>query len=205
MTDKKSEAQARWEKYYELSRDWPPREFLLKNVARFDTPGFAIDLGCGIGTDSRFLLDKGWQVLAIDSQEIALTTLLAQTPPEHQSRLQTSRTSFEKLSDGTLTLPPADLIWAGNSLPFCHPHHFESLWEKIITAVKPNGRIIGDLFGPRHEWVGHESMNFHTRVEIIALVEGLTLEYLSEEEGQQPTTLGYQHWHAFTLCARKDP
>jgi SAM-dependent methyltransferase len=203
MTDNKSEAQARWEKYYELSRHWPPREFLVKNVGRFDSPGFAIDLGSGTGTDSRFLLEKGWEVLAIDAQEIALTTLLSLTLAEHRANLQTRQASFEKLSEGTLALPPADLIWAGNSLPFCHPDHFESLWDTILTVLKPNGRLIGDLFGPRHAWASHESMNFHSKEDVLNLLDGLTLEYLAEEEGQQPTTQGYQHWHAFTFCAQK--
>ncbi len=199
MSDERSEARERWKRYYELSRAWPTREFLLKSVGRFESPGFAIDLGCGNGTESLFLLEQGWRVLAIDAQELAIETLIERTPPEAQSRLETAVASFE-----TLTLPEADFIWSGNSLPFCHPDYFDALWGKIRTAVKPNGRFAGDLFGPRHEWVGNDSMNFHTKVEIINLLDGLTLEYLIEEEGQQPTTLGFQHWHAFALCAHKN-
>jgi hypothetical protein len=96
------------------------------------------------------------------------------------------------------------LIWAGNSLPFCRPDHFEALWGKIRTAVNPGGRFAGDLFGFRHAWLAHENMNFHAKASIMDLLEGMELEYMIEEEGLMHTAFdGYQPWHSFAICAQK--
>lgn len=32
-------------------------------------PDFAIDLGCGVGRDTIYLLHNGWKVLAIDKED----------------------------------------------------------------------------------------------------------------------------------------
>jgi tellurite methyltransferase len=195
----KDESQKVWQAYYKLSIDWPPREFLQKTVDRFDSTGFAIDLGCGTGTDALYLLERGWKVLAIDYQDSAISTLLSRISPDHEERLETQVSSFESLD-----LPPADLIWAGNSLPFCNSHHFPTLWDQIRSTLNQGGRFAGDFFGTRHAWIEREGMTFLTKKEVKQLCNGMNLEYLIEEEGQQLTAYaGYQAWHSFAITAQK--
>ncbi len=66
------ESQPRWNQYYKVVSGRLAREFFRKTVRRFDASGFAIDLGCGTGTEALFLLKKGWQILAIDQEETAV-------------------------------------------------------------------------------------------------------------------------------------
>ena len=40
----------------------------------------------------------------------------------------------------------ADLVWAGLSLPFCPPTHFDRHWAEIVTSVGAGGRFAGDYF-----------------------------------------------------------
>ena len=73
MSDDKSAAE--WQAYYEATAGRPPRPTLLWALERCE-PGCtrrrAIDLGCGDGRDTIELLRRGWSVLAIDAEKLAL-------------------------------------------------------------------------------------------------------------------------------------
>jgi tellurite methyltransferase len=185
--------------YYQASTGRPPRELYRHVVRRFDAPGLAIDLGCGIGNETADLLNRGWRVLALDAQGEAINLLEQRISPEQGDRLETRVASFENLE-----LPSADFIWAGLSLPFCPPDAFDELWSKITAALKPGGRFAGDFFGNRHAWAVRPSMTTHTIEQVKQLGQNLTLEYFIEEEGETSTVSdGIQHWHAFALVLRK--
>ena len=130
-----------WKAYYEKTRGRPPRSLLLSALALENRSsqgehGLAIDLGFGDGTDTLYLLENGWSVLAIDGEPAAKERLLAKVPAAQVGKLTTRITSFESLD-----LPPARLIYASLSLPFCHPDHFAGLWHKIDTSLWRNGRF----------------------------------------------------------------
>jgi hypothetical protein len=57
---------------------------------------------------------------------------------------KTARASF-----ADVTLPPAHLIHAGYSLPFCAPGDFRGVWAGIRRALAPAGIFAGQLFGLR--------------------------------------------------------
>lgn len=136
---------AHWIEYYQATIQRKPRPLLLDALARFgEDKGFAIDLGCGAGVDAAKILRQGWKLLAIDQQPEALELLRQRTPQALHSQLTSQVAAFDQAQ-----LPPADLIWASLSLPFCPPERFERLWAKILHALKPGGRFADDLFGER--------------------------------------------------------
>ena len=51
--------------------DRPPHATLVAMTDRLK-PGTALDLGCGIGADARWLAARGWKVDAFDFSEVAL-------------------------------------------------------------------------------------------------------------------------------------
>ena len=192
-----------WARYYKATGERSPRELLLQAVSQFETGGdearLAIDLGCGAGIETSALLKRGWQVVAMDNQPEAMTHVMARVLPEEQARLETRLLSFEQLE-----LPQADFVWAGLSLPFCPPEHFEGLWAKVVNSLRPGGIFAGDFFGTRHVWSNNPKMTFHTAEQVKALFSTLPIEYFIEEEGRRRTTLqGMQHWHGVSVIARK--
>src|SRR6266498_3461756 len=117
-----------WENYYQKIKGRAPRKLLLDALTYFeDASGksqrFAIDLGCGDGTESSVMLDHGWSVLAVDGEPAAIEHLMNKVSGEKRANLQTQVAKFKDV-----VLPPADLIHASLSIPFCEPEHFDVLW-----------------------------------------------------------------------------
>ena len=130
-----------WENYYQKTQGRTPRMVLLEalDIIEKETPKEsrnAIDLGCGAGIETGILLERGWDVLAIDSEPGAIKHLMEKVSDENRARLETQVAKFEEVS-----LREAVLIHASFSLPFCHPDHFPALWDKIADAIQPGGRF----------------------------------------------------------------
>ncbi len=192
-----------WADFYQNVSGREPRELLLDVLKRIgpvspDHPLQAIDLGCGDGTETAALLANGWRVLAIDREVTAFDHLRAKIPPDARSRLQTQVASFEEAA-----LSPADLIYAGYSIPFCHPQHFDTLWQQVVENLNPGGRFAGQLFGVRDTWASNPAMTFFTEAQARALLTGLEIEHFQEEEEDGHSTIGPKHWHIFHVIARK--
>lgn len=192
-----------WEDYYQKLKGRAPRQLLLDVLAYFpthvgDEQRFAIDLGCGDGTESAVLVERGWNVLAIDGEPVAIQHLLSNVPKEKQTRIQTQVAKFEDVS-----LSSADLIHASFSLPFCPPEHFPAFWAKIVDAIKPGGRFAGQFFGVRDSWANEPDMTIHTEQQIRAMLDRFEMESFQEQDEDGTSTSGPKHWHIFTVIARK--
>lgn len=196
--------QTNWTTYYNARAGRLPRPLLVDAMARFDngSPNAlrrAIDLGCGEGTDTLALLERDWQVLAVDQQPEAIARLAIKVPAARQAQLQTLVAAF-----ADLTLPSAELIYAGFSLPFCQPAHFPTLRQQIKQALPSGGRFAGQIFGDRDGWADNSAMTFLTVAETHALFAGFGLEHFREIEEDGQAVSGPKHWHLFEIIARKE-
>lgn len=188
-----------WREYYQKVAQRPPRRLLIDAVEHFSSPGVAIDLGCGGGIETRELLRRGWQVVAVDQESAALELLEETVAAEDRARLTPYQATFDALK-----LPTADFVWAGLSLPFCEPRSFTQLWQVIARSLRIGGRFAGDLFGVQHAWRERDEMTFVTREQIEALLAAFDVERLDERAEERPTAFqGMQHWHSFDIIARK--
>ncbi|MDG2614897.1 class I SAM-dependent methyltransferase [Thermoleptolyngbya sichuanensis XZ-Cy5] len=202
-----------WSDYYDLMAGRPPRETLLRSLSLFDAEakearverfvGYAVDLGCGEGRDTVELVRRGWRVLAMDGEPEAIARL--QSRPDLQAalaelRLETHVQRFEQL------ILPADLdlINASFCLPFCPPDQFPALWQTLTHALRPGGRMCGQLFGDRDSWAAYDHMTHLTRPQAEALLQSFTIEQFEEEAHPGTTALGEaKFWHIFHWVIRK--
>jgi tellurite methyltransferase len=188
-----------WSAFYDAVAERPPHDTLLGALDRFDTPGFAVDLGCGDGRDTVELLRRRWRVLALDGQEEAIRRLRERVGPRAAERLDSRVARFE-----AARWPEADLVNSSFALPFCPPGYFDDVWRRVRGSIRLNGRFSGQLFGERDEWRGTRDMTFHSRNDVDALLEGLELERFDEvEEDGQTATGTAKHWHVFHIVARR--
>ena len=56
------------QKYYEVTKESRPHKLTQKFINMKIIPDKAIDLGCGAGRDTVYLIKNGWKVLAIDKE-----------------------------------------------------------------------------------------------------------------------------------------
>lgn len=190
-----------WSEFHRHTLSRPPRELLRRTLGCFELeqrpPGVAVDLGCGSGADSAELLRRGWTVHAVDAAAPGLELLRAQVPAATQDRLRLHAQRFEAFD-----FPRCDLVWAGYSLPFCAAAEWPAFWRRALAALRPGGRIAGDLFGPRHAFAADGVVMVLDEAQARACFDGLVLEAFDVEDGVRPSGGRITRWHAFGFAAR---
>ena len=187
-----------WAKFYTHTRERPPWPRMIKAASLVPHRGRALDLGCGAGRDTRYLLEQGFQVTAVDADANAMT-ILATFP---QERLHAVRSSFMDF-----VFERYDLINAHFSLPFLPREQFYAVFDKVRQALNPGGIFVGQFFGIHDQWNTPErasSMTFLTREEALRALEGLEVIEFEEEDVDSVVADGSpKHWHVFHIIARK--
>ncbi|MBA2254809.1 MAG: methyltransferase domain-containing protein [Chloroflexi bacterium] len=187
-----------WADFYRWTLGREPRPLFERVMAHAGTPGQAVEVGFGDGTETLALLDLGWRVLAIDPAPAAADVLLPRVPPDALPRL-TIVTAPAQVA----TLPPLDLFYSGFSLPFLPPAEFDVFWAGLRAALRPGATIVVNLFGPKDSWAPDEAMSFVDRDRIEGLIDGLELLVLDEVERDGEAFSGAKHWHVFDIVARR--
>lgn len=196
----------KWRRYYRKKLYLPPRELIVQASALTPHRGNAIDLGCGVGNETYFLLHEGWTVWAIDSEQEAIDLIRKRKDVASRDRLTALAAPFEKMPWDQL--PDADLVIASYSLPFCQKESFPRVWKEVNEKIKPGGRFTGHFFGLHHQGFSakkREKMTFLNREQMLALFEGYTLELFQEKEEDGTSATGDPiHWHIFEVIAVKE-
>ena len=189
-----------WAEFYKAMIGREPRALLPRALAAWGTrpPGVALDLGAGDGTETFALLAAGWRVTAVDSSDESASLMHARVDPGHASQLEIQTRGIEDA-----TFPAVDLVYSGYSLPFIPPSAFPASWSRIRDAIKPGGILAANLFGPHDTWASDPKMNFHDRAAVEALLEGLEVVDLQEQESDSEAVTGPKHWHVIEFVARQ--
>ena len=155
----------------------------------------AIDLGCGSGNETVYMVKNGIKVLAIDRQ-LNQDLILNRLSDSEKQLISFKESSFEDVE-----LPKTKLLTAFFSIPFCNPNNFDELWTKIYNSIEDNGYFVGQLFGDRDAWNVVESINtfsidkvkeYLKNYNIIKLEE---IEYVRESDNKK--------WHFYDIIAQK--
>lgn len=196
----------KWDKYYKNKIDQPPRRLIVDALNLFKKQGRAIDLGCGVGNEAVFLLNKGWEVWAIDSEHHAIQIINQRNDIKKLEKLATVVNTFEEESVWD-DLPNVDFIYASYALPFCNQSEFPRVWGHVKQKLIPGGRFAGHFFGLNYRGFPDQEMKemtFLKKEDVLSLFQGFDVEYFKEleEDGQSGT--GRQiHSHIFEIIARK--
>jgi len=158
----------------------------------------AVDLGCGAGIETRALLRAGWRVHATDVAPGTRERVLAATGEADPARLTVEVADLRTLRD----LPPADLIYAGYSLPYVGADHLYPVWRLIRARLRPGAWLGVNLFGERDSWAGGTDEVFLDASAARALFDGLDVLRFTEVEEDGPAYSGAKHWHTFDVLAR---
>src|SRR5437763_1071109 len=157
----------KWEDFYKITKGRPPWPLLVQAVSLLSQKKDALDLGCGAGRDTRFLLEQGFRVTSVDNDPHAIE-LLADLPQNH---LRVVHSSFEAIDFETY-----DLVNAHFALPFLPVEHFHLVFDRIKHALNDGGLFVGQFFGVNDEWnTTGSQMTFLTREQAEAELKDLKI------------------------------
>ena len=186
----------KWEDFYKITKGRPPWPLLVQAVSLLSNRECALDLGCGAGRDTRFLLEQGFTVIAVDSDPHAIASLAVFT----QDRLRVVQSSFEAFEFETY-----DLVNAHFALPFAPEDCFREVFARIKLALNAGGIFVGQFFGVNDEWnTPGNQMTFLTGEQAEAELKDLrVLEFREEDVDSHIADGTPKHWHVFHIIAQK--
>ena len=156
----------------------------------------AIDLGCGSGNETVYMLKKGIRVTAIDRQ-LNRNFILDRLSEEEKENVKFLEQEFESIN-----FEKTDAIMSFFSIPFCNPDKFQELWDKIYDSLNDNGYFVGQLFGDRDGWKDNEQINTFTIEEVKKYLEKYKILKLDEIEFIRESD--NKKWHFYNIIAKKN-
>lgn len=184
--------------YYEKTKNTIARMNVRKFMDMEVAPKRCIDLGCGAGNDTIFLIKNGWKVTAIDKEDTEMI-IKNYLNKEEQKSLEFIKSDFENIN-----LKSCDLLVANFSLPFCKKDYLKELWEKIEKSIIKNGYFVGNFLGINDTWINKPNMIFLRKEEVLNLFSSFNIIKFYETEKDAKTALGTEkHWHIFDVIAKK--
>lgn len=128
------------EKYYKNTENTLPHDNIKQFIKMESKIGNAIELGCGAGRDTIYLIKNNWNVLAIDREDTE------EMISKKLSGEEIHKFRFQKQEFESIILEKNNLLVANFSLPFCNKDNFNELWNKIIDSILPNRIFCRKLF-----------------------------------------------------------
>lgn len=117
--------------YFEQTLIGNMQENYDKFLKHLPKDAYILDFGCGSGRDSKFFLDKGYKVKAIDGS-IEMCKLASKYINQKVSCMK-----FEELND----VDTYDGIWACSSILHVEKENLINIITKMLKALKVNGVI----------------------------------------------------------------
>jgi 2-polyprenyl-3-methyl-5-hydroxy-6-metoxy-1,4-benzoquinol methylase len=176
-----------WEEYFAASYGKPVHP-LYRKLPVLDRQR-ALELGAGVGTGVRFLLDQGLRVTAVDAEPQAIQILRRDCPEATVIEGMMEECNFD----------PQDfhLVVAGFSLFFLDEVTFPQMLIKIKQWVKPGGYFMAQFLGRNDDWakLGYLA---HTEEEILRMIRGFSVHTWEEVEKDGYVHQGEKkHWHVY--------
>lgn len=147
------------------------RRFFLNNYNENFKGNTAIDLGCGVGNDTEFLISKGFEVTAIDNNEQVKSILESRNL--NSEDLNIIIDDFSKIK-----LPKADLVNAHFSMHYVKENFNGFMANLLQNVINPKGVFIGNFLGKEDDW--KESNTTIEKEKILEYFKDFNIFYFSE-------------------------
>lgn len=185
--------------FYEGVNKLQPHNGLVKFVRNHPNIKTAIDLGCGAGRDTKFLVKNGINVTAIDRADVR--KFLYEGLEENEKE----RINFVQTQFSDVQLPKADLVISYEAIQFCDMETLKSLINKIKSSLNKNGYFLCDFLGTHDSGFGNgKKIMLFDKKEIEKLLDGFEIIEIYEMEKDGETAMHQvKHWHVFWVIAQK--
>lgn len=190
------------EEYYKKTENSKPSFFLENFINNVNLEQKnAVDLGCGAGRNTLYLIKNGFKVLAIDKEDTS--ELIAKKLNSEELK----RFKFRCQNFKDIEIDKNNLLVANFSIPFCNKNYFKTLWNKITNNILENGYFVGNFLGLNDSWAKtKKDMVFLSKEEVLDLFkDNFDIIFFKEVEKDEKTALGVmKHWHIYNVIAKKN-
>jgi SAM-dependent methyltransferase len=180
-----------WSEYYKGTAGNPPNPLLEKALTYLQGRDKAIDLGAGALNETCYLLKQGFDVTTVDQSPLVEQRAKNIGSP----KLHSFTSSFEEFN---FPMSEYDLAVAMFALPFIE-NRFSDVFTKIKLSLKEGGIFCGQFFGNRDQRRNNTNRTFHTKEQVMELLNDLEVLSFEEEEKLK----GDMNAHIFHVIARK--
>jgi SAM-dependent methyltransferase len=157
----------------------------------------ALDIGAGALSDTRYLLQAGMTVDAVDTDPLT-RRLAAELNHPHLNAIHNDVRRI------TLEADAYALIVAIHVLPFVPRPDLSAVISAIVDSLTGEGILCATLFGDRDGWAGKRPLTFLTKSEAVICFSGLLPISFSETEYDGFDAVGEpKHWHVFRFILQK--
>ena len=137
-----------------------------KFLKEIPTNGYILDFGCGSGRDSKYFIDKGYKVKAIDGS-IEMCKLASEYINQDVQCMK-----FDELDDTEIY----DGIWACSSILHIEKEELPNILNKMIDALKDGGIIYTSFkIGTGYEIKEGKYYNYITKEEMQEVLDKVSL------------------------------
>jgi SAM-dependent methyltransferase len=185
--------------YASLRLEWEPNPLVVDALKWMPLPcGRALDIGAGALSDTRYLLQAGMTVDAVDTDPLIMS-VAAELNHRHLKAVH------DDVRHIVIEPEAYALVVAVHVLPFLPRVDLPVVISAIIDGLADDGIFCGTLFGVRDGWAGKRPLvTFLTESEVVAYFSRLLRITFSEAEYDGIDALGKpKHWHVFRLILRK--
>jgi len=139
-----------WEKNYKLLKRYNkyPFDFVIKYSLKYFNPNQktkVLDLGCGGGGNTKFLIDAGFNTYGVDVSPTAINLTRKKLSISNKKKI--IRSDFKKLPFKNNFF---DLIVDRNSLTHNNEEDLEIIIPEINRVLKKGGKVISSFFSLNH-------------------------------------------------------
>ena len=182
-----------YSEYYDMTREQPPHDLLVKAISYVKGTGKAIDIGGGALRDAKYLLQQGFDVTVIDKSPL----LEKEVTKIKDERLHSFVTSFE---DFQFPVDEYVLASAMHSLSYCDSEHFSRVIKNIKSSLKKGGVFCGQMYGAYDQWSKSLLRTYQTVDEARTYLKDMEIIFFQEEKTESGRT---KHWHIFDFIVQK--
>jgi len=181
---------SKWNTYFSNTKNKKPRPLLVEALPYVDDKTEAIDLGCGVGSDTNFLKENGFLVTSVDGS----VDVSSYVPEAIIS-------TFDNYS---FPVKKFNLVNAQYSLPFNPPDTFQEMFNRLTASLKLGGIFTGQFFGAKDDWSSRKEMTFFTEKEVRDILNSYKILVFREKAEYGKTVSGNtKFWHVFDVIAVK--
>ena len=152
--------------------------------------------GCGSGYEAAFLIDRGWEVLAIDFSPDAIALAREVLGPERSSSLREA--DFFSLGD-----PPFDVVYERAFLCALPPRVWPAYAEQVARLTRPGGLLVGFFFLAET----HGGPPFGISRRDLGELLGTAFELTADDgvTGSLPVFAGHERWQVWRRSEEPSP